>query len=120
MQIFKSFTFDAAHHLADNVSAGHKYARLHGHSFDVEMTFEGTPDAQTGWIRDFAEIDAMLGTLRDQLDHNYLNDIEGLERPTLERVAIWLWERTKPTLPELVEVRITRGSCREGCIYRGG
>jgi len=119
MLIFKSFTFDAAHHLADNVEAGHKYSRLHGHSFEAELSFEGTPDAKTGWVRDFAEIQAVIDELRETLDHNYLNDIEGLERPTLERISIWIWGRVKKDLPELVEVRITRGSYREGCVYRG-
>lgn len=119
MEIFKSFTFDAAHQLAANVCEGHKYAGIHGHSFEVELRLSGTPDAKTGWIRDFAEIDAAVAPLRAQLDHSYLNQIAGLECPTLENLAAWIWRNLSARLPELSEIRIMRGSNREGCIYRG-
>jgi 6-pyruvoyltetrahydropterin/6-carboxytetrahydropterin synthase len=119
LEISKSFSFDAAHQLASNVEAGHRYARVHGHSFAVTLAFSGTPDPATGWIRDFAEIDAFVQTLRSRLDHHYLNDIEGLEQPTLERLAVWIWDQTKPSLPELMRVSLQRGSCGEGCIYSG-
>ncbi|GAB4143563.1 MAG: 6-carboxytetrahydropterin synthase QueD [Sphingomonadales bacterium] len=119
MEIFKSFTFDAAHQLAANVCEGHKYAGIHGHSFEVELRLTGTPGADTGWVRDFAEIDAAIAPVRAMLDHAYLNQIAGLERPTLENLAAWIWQKAKPALPELSEIRVIRGSNREGCVYRG-
>ena len=118
-EITKSFVFDAAHQLAANVPDGHMYAGLHGHSFEVTVAFGGEPGAETGWIADFAEIEAVLMAVRARLDHKYLNEIDGLERPTLERIAAWLWDQIKPALPSLVRVHIARGSCREGCTYTG-
>lgn len=118
-EITKSFVFDAAHQLAANVQPGHLYAGLHGHSFDCELTFRGTPDARTGWIRDFAELQAICDSLRDQLDHKYLNEIPGLERPTLERICAWIWDKVAAQAPELIRVRVHRGSFREGCTYTG-
>lgn len=119
MIILKQFHFDAAHQLASNVPSGHKYGRVHGHSFDVELQFKGTPDLKSGWICDFAEIDTHIAALQDQLDHQFLNDIEGLEHPTLEHIAIWVWNKVTAAQPLLHQVKITRGSCREGCIYNG-
>jgi len=119
MIIFKQFHFDAAHQLGENVPEGHKYARVHGHSFDVELQFKGEPADDTGWICDFAEIDATIAGVQGQLDHHYLNEIDGLDRPTLERIAMWIWQRVIVQQPLLHQVRVTRGSCREGCIYTG-
>lgn len=119
MIILKQFHFDAAHQLGENVPGGHKYGRIHGHSFDVELQFKGAPDETTGWICDFAEIDGLISTLQAQLDHQYLNEIEGLQRPTLERIAIWVWDKVASAQPLLHQVKVTRGSCREGCIYNG-
>lgn len=118
-EISKSFVFDAAHQLGANVGPGHRYGNLHGHSFSVELGMTGDPDPQTGWIRDFAELEAAAEGLRARLDHKYLNEIEGLERPTLERIATWIWDRLKPDFPELSRVAISRGSCREACVYTG-
>src|SRR3546814_15369682 len=84
MEIFKRFTFDAAHQLASNVPAGHRYAGLHGHSFEVEVHVGGVPDPEKGWIVDFAALEAALKPLQDVLDPGYLNEIPGLEVPTLE------------------------------------
>ena len=91
MDIFKVFTIEAAHRLP-NVPEGHKCARLHGHSFRVELHVGGEPGADTGWVMDFADIKAAFRPLYDQLDHHYLNDIEGLENPTSERMAMWIWD----------------------------
>ena len=119
MDIFKSFTFEAAHHLAPNVSPDHKYARLHGHSFSAEVYLSGEPDPKTGWIVDFAEVDDAIAGLKEKLDHGYLNDIEGLEHPTLETIAQWMWGHLEAQFPALSQIVIRRGSCGEGCIYRG-
>ncbi|MEO0411862.1 MAG: 6-carboxytetrahydropterin synthase [Pseudomonadota bacterium] len=119
MLLIKQFQFDAAHQLAANVPDSHKYSRLHGHSFDVELQFSGEPDAQTGWVCDFAEIDVVIADIRGALDHQYLNEIDGLTVPTLEHICMWIWQKTHPRLPLLSQVKVLRGSCQEGCIYTG-
>ena len=117
MDIFKSFDIEAAHHLP-NVAEGHKCRRLHGHSFRVEIHVSGEPGAESGWIMDFGDLKAAFAPLYAQLDHHYLNEIPGLENPTSERLAIWIWERLKPALPQLSEVAV-RETCTSGCRYRG-
>ena len=117
MEIFKQFTLEAAHRLP-NVPAGHKCARLHGHSFRVEIRVNGEPGADTGWVMDFSEIKAAFAPIHEQLDHHYLNDIAGLENPTSERLAIWIWERLQPALPLLSEV-VVHETCTSGCRYSG-
>ena len=96
----------------------HKCHRLHGHSFRVEIHVSGEVDPCTGWILDFAEIKAAFKPLHDQLDHNYLNEIPGLENPTSENLAAWIWERLDQTLPGLSQV-VVRETCTSGCIYTG-
>ena len=115
MEIFKEFTFEAAHRLP-NVPAGHKCARLHGHSFLVRITVSGEVGAQSGWVLDFADISAAFEPIYRQLDHYYLNEIEGLENPTSENIARWIWKRLE--LPGLFEVQI-RETCTSGCSYLG-
>lgn len=117
MDIYKTFMIEAAHRLP-NVPKGHKCARLHGHSFGVEIHVRGPVQETTGWVLDFAEIKVAFQPLFDQLDHNYLNDIEGLENPTSENLARWLWQHLRPTLPQLSKV-IVRETCTSGCIYEG-
>jgi 6-pyruvoyltetrahydropterin/6-carboxytetrahydropterin synthase len=117
MDIFKVFTLEAAHRLP-HVPPGHKCARLHGHSFRVEIHVSGDIDPQTGWVMDFAEIKAAFQPLYDRLDHHYLNDIEGLDNPTSERLAIWIWDQLKPDLPLLSEI-VVHETCTSGCRYRG-
>jgi len=119
MEIFKSFTFEAAHHLAANVVPEHKYARLHGHSFSAEVYLEGDLDPKKGWIVDFAMLDNAIAALKLELDHGYLNDLEGLGHPTLENVAMWMWSRLEVDFPNLSKISIRRGACGEGCIYEG-
>lgn len=117
MEIFKEFIFEAAHRLP-NVPPGHKCARLHGHSFRGIIYVRGDIDPRTGWIMDFADIKARFEPLYRQLDHNYLNDIEGLENPTSEVLARWIWTRLKPSLPQLARV-IVHETCTSGAIYEG-
>ncbi len=118
MEIFKEFRIEAAHRLP-NLPPGHKCSRLHGHSFQVRITAQGPLSEPEGWVRDFADIKAAFQPLFDRLDHGYLNEIEGLENPTSENLAIWIWERLRPSLPELVEVEV-RETCTSGCRYRPG
>lgn len=117
MELFKEFNFEAAH-LLPNVPEGHKCARLHGHSFRVEIHVEGEVDGKYGWVMDFSDIKAAVRPIIKILDHYYLNDIDGLENPTSENIAFWLWQKIKPELPELSKV-IVKETCTSGCIYTG-
>ncbi|WP_396224489.1 6-carboxytetrahydropterin synthase QueD [Gemmatimonas sp.] len=117
VELYKQFTVEAAHRLP-NVPPGHKCARLHGHSFGIELRVSGPLDPALGWVMDFAEIKTAFQPLYDQLDHHYLNDIPGLENPTSEVLAVWIWERLKPVLPLLSAV-VVRETCTSGCEYRG-
>ena len=117
MDIFKTFRIEAAHRLP-NVPAGHKCARLHGHSFAIELQVSGDIGADNGWVMDFADLKQAFQPLYDRLDHHYLNDVEGLENPTSERLAMWIWERLKPVLPQLSAVTVHE-TCTSGCRYTG-
>ncbi len=117
MDVFKEFTFEAAHRLP-NVSADHKCARLHGHSFRVELHVRGTVGADSGWVTDFADIKQAFQPLYDQLDHRFLNEVDGLANPTSENIARWIWRRLRPSLRGLCQV-VVRETCTSGCIYRG-
>lgn len=117
MDIFKAFTLESAHRLP-NVPAGHKCARIHGHSFRVEIHVSGPVDPQIGWVQDFADLKRAFQPLFEQLDHNYLNDVPGLDNPTSENLAKWVWERLKPGLPLLSKV-VVHETCTCGAIYSG-
>ena len=117
MDIYKEFTFEAAHRLP-HVPAGHKCSRLHGHSFVVRICVSGPMGEHSGWVMDFGDIKEAFHPLWKQLDHYYLNDIPGLENPTSENLAVWIWQRLKPGLPELSKVEI-RETCTSGCVYTG-
>jgi 6-pyruvoyltetrahydropterin/6-carboxytetrahydropterin synthase len=117
MEIFKEFTFEAAHRLP-NVPPDHKCGRLHGHSFHVGVYVRGPVDDHTGWVVDFAEIKSAFEPLMKELDHNYLNEISGLSNPTSENLARWIWTRLSLSLPGLSKV-ITRETCTSGCVYEG-
>jgi 6-pyruvoyltetrahydropterin/6-carboxytetrahydropterin synthase len=103
VRISQAFRFEAAHVLP-NVADGHRCRRLHGHSYRVELRLDGPVDPVTGFVADFLAIETVFQPLLDRLDHYYLNDIEGLENPTAENIAIWIWERTKAALPQLTSV----------------
>jgi len=117
MEIFKEFSFEAAHRLP-NVPPGHKCARLHGHSFRVEVAVRGPVGRDSGWVMDFADLTAAFRPLHDQLDHYYLNEVAGLENPTSEVLARWIWRRLRPALPGLARV-VVRETCTSGCVYAG-
>ena len=117
MEIYKEFHFEAAHRLP-NVPEGHKCARLHGHSFQVRLSVEGDAPEPSGWVMDFGDIKSAFKPIYDQLDHYYLNDIEGLENPTSENLARWIWNRLQPELPGLAKI-IVQETCNAGCIYTG-
>ncbi|MDI6742673.1 MAG: 6-carboxytetrahydropterin synthase QueD [Smithella sp.] len=117
MEIFRVFKFDAAHYLP-NVGEGHKCSRMHGHSFRVEIHVSGEVDPRSGWVMDFADIVKAFQPLEEQLDHKCLNKVEGLENPTSENIARWIWSRLYPVLPQLNKIVVQEGT-ESGCIYRG-
>jgi 6-pyruvoyltetrahydropterin/6-carboxytetrahydropterin synthase len=117
MEIFKEFTLESAHRLP-NVPPGHKCARMHGHSFRVQVVVRGDVDPRLGWVQDFADLGDAWRPLHEQLDHRVLNEVPGLENPTSEHLARWIWTRLKPGLPLLARV-VVRETCTSGCTYEG-
>lgn len=117
MEIFKEFTVEAAHRLP-NVPEWHKCARLHGHSFRIEIRVRGDVGETTGWVCDFQDLKMAFAPVEAALDHRYLNEIEGLENPTSENLAIWIWQRLTPSLTGLCAVTV-KETCTSGCVYRG-
>jgi 6-pyruvoyltetrahydropterin/6-carboxytetrahydropterin synthase len=110
----KTVTFDAAHHLHQGPPE-HIYRRLHGHSFTLEVSVEDLPDREAHWVRDFADLAAAIESVRKVLDHSFLNEIEGLEVPTLENICLWVTEKLRPSLPNLKRVAVSRPSLGEKC-----
>ena len=117
MDVFRVFQIEAAHRLP-NVPEEHKCRRMHGHSFRIEVHISGPVGAETGWVMDFADLKRAFQPLYDQLDHHCLNDIEGLENPTSEVLARWIWERLQLNLPELSKI-VVQETCNAGCVYTG-
>jgi 6-pyruvoyltetrahydropterin/6-carboxytetrahydropterin synthase len=117
VELTKSFTFEAAHHLP-TFPADHKCRRLHGHSFRIDVHVVGEVDEQAGFLVDYGEIARVCEPVRRQLDHFYLNEIEGLANPTAENLARWIWQRLKPGLPLLAAISVHE-TCTSACIYRG-
>lgn len=117
MDIFRVFQVEAAHFLP-NVPEDHKCRRMHGHSFRIEVHVSGQPGDDSGWVMDFADLRRAFQPLFDTLDHRCLNDIEGLENPTSEVLAQWIWQRLSPALPGLSKV-VVQETCNAGCIYSG-
>jgi len=117
-RLTKDFRFESAQTLP-LAPAGHKCAKMHGHSFKVEITVEGAADSATGWVYDHALISQAMNPLVELLDHAYLNDIPGLENPTIEVMCVWLWKKLEPQLPGLAEIVIHETPSAR-CSYRGG
>ena len=105
MKITQAFTFEAAHRLPA-VPESHRCYRMHGHSYRVELRLEGAVDPTSGFVADFFDVEAAFGPLLHRLDHHCLNEIEGLENPTAENIATWIWDRVIPTLPQLAAVSV--------------
>ena len=109
----KTYSIEAAHRLP-MVGAGHKCSRLHGHSFRITLRITGDIDPERGWIIDFAEIDEAWKPIHDAIDHRYLNEIPGLENPTSEILARWIFDRITLTRGRLVAVTIAE-TCDAAC-----
>lgn len=117
IRLVKTFGFEAAHWLP-TFPEGHKCRRLHGHSFRVDVVVEGDVDPDKGYLVDYGDIAAAIEPVYAQLDHRCLNEVEGLENPTAEMLAAWLWQRLHPALPMLAEVNVHE-TCTTACVYRG-
>lgn len=117
MDIYSIFHLESARRLP-NLPPEHPCARVHGHSFRIVVHVCGPVDAELGWVLDFAEIDRAWRPLHEALDHRYLNDIPGLDNPTSEHLARWIWQRLKPALPGLSKLDIQETE-RSGCVYTG-
>ena len=117
VRLVREYRFEAAHRLP-RVPDGHKCARLHGHSFKIELAIAGPVNADTGWFIDYGDLDALWQPIHERVDHNYLNEVEGLENPTSEVLARWVWDRLRPDLPSLVRVTVHE-TCDARCEYEG-
>ena len=116
-EAYKEVRFEAAHRLP-NLPPTHKCSRLHGHSFRARIGVHGPIHPELGWVVDFGDIKRAMKPLLELLDHNYLNEVDGLANPTGENIAVWIWERLKPSLPELCEVKVYE-TCTGSVVYRG-
>lgn len=118
VRLVKSFDFEAAHWLPC-FPEGHKCRRMHGHSFRVDVVVEGDVPEEKGYLIDYGDIKRAIAPIRERLDHYCLNEIPGLENPTSEVLAVWIWERLRETLPMLSEV-VVHETCTSRCHYSGG
>ena len=116
-RLIKDFTFEAAQTLP-NAPEGHKCRLMHGHSFKVEIAVEGEVDPAIGWVYDHAKISRAMNPLLEKLDHSYLNEVEGLENPTIENMAAWFWRKLAPDCPGLCEI-VLHETPTARCVFRG-
>ena len=109
-ETFREFSFEAAH-------ATPPYSGLHGHSFRVAVALTGVPDPIFGWSHNLYEVDPLIDEVRGMVDHKYLNDVPGLETPTLENVTRWMWTELDRRLLGVDKVTVRRGNDgqAEGC-----
>jgi len=117
VELERTCRFEAAH-LLPNVAEGHKCRRLHGHSFRVDVAVRGPVDPHVGWFVDYADLDRAFEPLRRRLDHYYLNEVDGLENPTSENLAAWIWARLEGTVPGLWRITVHE-TCNARCLYYG-
>jgi 6-pyruvoyltetrahydropterin/6-carboxytetrahydropterin synthase len=117
VRLTHEFQLESAHSLPF-VAETHKCRRVHGHTFGIEVHVEGEVDSASGWLVDYASLAAAFAPLSEELDHRLLNQVKGLENPTSEKLAAWIWARLKPKLPLLVEI-VVRESPLTRCAYRG-
>lgn len=117
MQVFKQFTFDSAHYLP-NVPDGHKCKEIHGHTYHLTVFIEGPLEENLEWVMDFAELKKNIEPVINSIDHKLLNDIHGLENPTCEKIAVWLWNKIKPFIPQLIKIQLNE-TPTSGVVYEG-
>lgn len=113
-EITKSVSFEAAHFMGGKPE-GHPYRNVHGHSFRLEVTVAGTVKPGEQWVEDFSNLTDCLNATAAKLDHKLLNEISGLEVPTLERICLWAAADLADHLPGLVRIAVARPSLNERC-----
>lgn len=118
MEIGCEFNFDAVHFF-DHKPVGHMYRQVHGHSFVAEVVLSGEPDPATGFIADFVDLEIAVSKLRGELDHKLLNEIPGLQAPSLENLSMWIWRKIAIDCDNLTRVLVRRPSCKQACTYYG-
>ena len=118
MELCYRFGFDAAHRF-ENYPDGHPYRGVHGHSFQVKVAVGGKLDAATGFVADFGGIEKACTKIREALDHRMLNEVKGLEKPSLENLSVWIWNELAPQLESLARVTVRRDSLGQSCTYTG-
>ena len=118
MEVAYRFGFDAAHHF-DSYPEGHLYRGVHGHSFQVEVALEGRPDPATGFVVDLGQVESACFEVRKALDHRMLNDIDGLAKPSLENLCLWIWRALSTQFANLSRVTVRRDSSGQSCTYTG-
>lgn len=94
----------------------HPCSRMHGHSFKIILTLVGDVDPKIGWVIDYNDIQAAMKPFLEKIDHRVLNEVEGLENPTSELLAVWIYERARKVLPQLTRVTIAETPLTE-CSY---
>ena len=117
VELSKTFGFNAAHYLP-HVDVKHKCQKLHGHSWKVEITVKGEVDKEKGWFMDFKDLNDAWQPIKEIVDHNVLNDVEGLENPTSEMLAVWIWDKISYKLPGLYSIVIQETDSAK-CVYMG-
>lgn len=117
MDIFNIFSLESARRLP-NLPAEHPCSRVHGHSFKVEVHVSGPLDLKLGWVLDFADVEKAWAPVKAALDHRYLNEVPGLDNPTSEILAMWIWDKLKPALPRLSKI-VIQETAASGCAYTG-
>ncbi len=117
MLIFKKYYFDAAHYMAE-FEENHNYRKMHGHSFEVTVKLKGDINRKNNWVMDLEELDSFVDPELSKLDHSILNEVDGLEKPTSENIAKWLWSKLIKKIPNLDSIEINRPRIG-GCIFNG-
>ena len=115
LSVYKEFTFEAAHHLPTLFDDDHANARLHGHSFRVRVWVSQPEETHVDLVMDLGEIQSRLSGIQNELDHQYLNKVEGLEQPTLEHICNWIFKRAASAIHGVSAVEVHRDTCNEGC-----
>jgi 6-pyruvoyltetrahydropterin/6-carboxytetrahydropterin synthase len=115
-ELSQRFDFEAAHTLDRRIDAAPS-KRIHGHTYHAEVSLRGMPDPQTGMLMDLGYFRRVLADVREQLDHHLLNEVPGLETPTLEGLCAFIARQLREPLPMLASVRVWRAS-GDACTLR--
>ena len=117
MIVYKKFNIESARSIP-NLPKTHPCHHIHGHSFKIIISVKGPVNKQNGFVTDFQDIDDAFNSFKKELDHSYLNNIEGLQNPTSENICIWIWDKIQSSLPNIYKIEI-KETDSTGCIYEG-